>query len=73
MPGLLTAEQAAIIIVCVLVWGVPFPGCGTIMAVMLLMFGFGFTALGVIAEYIALIYEEVKQRPNFVVGETLGL
>jgi polyisoprenyl-phosphate glycosyltransferase len=63
----------AIIIIRVLVWGVPFPGFGTIMAVMLLMFGFGFTALGVIAEYIALIYEEVKQRPNFVVGETLGL
>ena len=63
----------AIIIIKVLVWGVPFPGFGTIMAVMLLMFGFGFTALGVIAEYIALIYEEVKQRPNFVVGETLGL
>lgn len=63
----------AIIIIRVLAWGVPFPGFGTIMAVMLLMFGFGFTALGVIAEYIALIYEEVKQRPNFVVGETLGL
>ncbi|MEO7860820.1 MAG: glycosyltransferase family 2 protein [Nitrospirales bacterium] len=63
----------AVIIIKVLVWGVPFPGFGTIMTVMLLMFGFGFTALGVIAEYIALIYEEVKQRPNFVVGETLGL
>ena len=63
----------AVIVIKVIVWGVPFPGFGTIMAVMLLMFGFGFTALGVIAEYIALIYEEVKQRPNFVVGETLGL
>ena len=63
----------AVIVIKVIVWGVPFPGFGTIIAVMLLMFGFGFTALGVIAEYIALIYEEVKQRPNFVVGETLGL
>jgi polyisoprenyl-phosphate glycosyltransferase len=61
------------IVVKVLWWGVPFPGFGTIMAVMLLMFGFAFTALGVIAEYIGLIYEEVKQRPNFIVSEKLGL
>ena len=62
-----------LIILRVLVWGVPFPGFGTIMTVMLLMFGFLFTALGVIAEYIGLIYSEVKQRPSFVVEETLGL
>lgn len=61
------------IIAKVLWWGVPFPGFGTIMAVMLLMFGFAFTALGVIAEYVGLIYEEVKQRPNFIVSETIGL
>jgi dolichol-phosphate mannosyltransferase len=61
------------IIVKVYWWGVPFPGFGTIMAVMLLMFGFAFTALGVIAEYIGLIYEEVKQRPNFIVNEKIGL
>jgi polyisoprenyl-phosphate glycosyltransferase len=61
------------IVVKVLWWGVPFPGFGTIMAVMLLMFGFAFTALGVIAEYIGLIYEEVKQRPNFIVSEKIGL
>jgi len=37
------------------------------------MFGFAFTALGVIAEYVGLIYEEVKQRPNFIVSEKIGL
>ncbi len=60
------------IVIKVLVWGVPFPGFGTIMAVMLLMFGFLFTALGIISEYIGLIYEEVKQRPNFIVGNKVG-
>jgi polyisoprenyl-phosphate glycosyltransferase len=54
-------------------FGVPFAGFGTIMGVMLLMFGFLFTMLGVVAEYIGLIYEEVKQRPTFVVRETIGL
>lgn len=63
----------AMIVVRALWWGVPFPGFGTIVAIMLLMFGFAFTALGVIAQYIGLIYEEVKQRPNFIVNETIGL
>ncbi|NTU70752.1 MAG: glycosyltransferase family 2 protein [Coriobacteriia bacterium] len=53
--------------------GVPFAGFGTIMGVMLLMFGFLFTMLGVVAEYIGLIYEEVKERPNYVVREKVGL
>lgn len=54
-------------------WGVPFPGFGTIVAVMLLMFGLLFTMLGIVAEYVGLIYEEVKQRPNFVVRTTVGI
>lgn len=54
-------------------WGVPFEGYGTIMTVMLLMFGILFTMLGIVSEYIGLIYEEVKQRPNFVVKTKVGL
>ncbi len=53
--------------------GVPFPGFGTIVSLLLLLFGFLFCLLGVIGEYIALIYEEVKQRPNFVISETQGI
>ena len=52
--------------------GVPFAGFGTIMGVMLLMFGFLFTMLGVVAEYVGLIYEEVKQRPKYIVDEAHG-
>ena len=54
-------------------WGVPFPGFGTIVAVMLLMFGLLSTMLGIVAEYVGLIYEEVKQRPNYVVRNTVGI
>ena len=57
----------------VLMFGVPFAGFGTLIGVTLLMFGFLFTMLGVVAEYVGLIYEEVKQRPNFVVREKIGL
>jgi len=55
------------------VTGVPFPGYGTIVGTMLLMFGLLFLFLGVISEYIGLIYEEVKQRPNYVVSRREGL
>jgi glycosyltransferase involved in cell wall biosynthesis len=54
-------------------FGVPFAGFGSIMSVMLLMFGFLFTMLGVIAEYVGMIFDEVKQRPNFTVGDEIGL
>jgi dolichol-phosphate mannosyltransferase len=29
--------------------------------------------LGLIAEYVGLIYEEVKERPNFIVSTSLGI
>lgn len=53
--------------------GVPFDGFGTIVGLFLLLFGFLFTMLGIVSEYVGLIYEEVKQRPNYVVRERVGL
>lgn len=55
-----------------ILWGVPFAGFGTIICLVLLLFGILFTMLGLVAEYVGLIYEEVKQRPNFVVRERVG-
>ncbi len=54
------------------VYGVPFPGFGTIVCLMLLLFGFLFIILGVISEYIAMIFEEVKGRPTAVVLDEIG-
>jgi polyisoprenyl-phosphate glycosyltransferase len=61
---------------CTIVWftrGVPFAGFGSLVSLALLGFGVLTTMLGTIAEYMSLIYEEVKGRPNFVVRETLGV
>lgn len=52
--------------------GVPFAGFGTLVSLALLAFGILTFMLGLIAEYVGLIYEEVKQRPNFVVTTVLG-
>lgn len=59
-----------------LVWvfnGVPFAGFGTLVSIVLMLFGALFLLLGIVAEYVGLIYEEVKQRPNFVVAEAQGI
>jgi glycosyltransferase involved in cell wall biosynthesis len=50
--------------------GVPFDGYGSIMGLLTLGFSVILAAIGVISQYLALIYEEVKQRPIYVVAET---
>jgi dolichol-phosphate mannosyltransferase len=54
-------------------YGVPFPGFGSLLCLMLLGFGVVTLLLGVVGEYLALIYEEVKQRPNFVITRRVGI
>ena len=53
------------------VHGVPFAGFGTLVSLTLLLFGIFSLMLGVVSEYIGLIYEEVKKRPNYIVSEIL--
>jgi glycosyltransferase involved in cell wall biosynthesis len=59
-------------VIYVFLHGVPFAGYGTIVSLIVLMFGILFFILGILGEYIAQIYEEVKQRPNYVVSEEVG-
>jgi dolichol-phosphate mannosyltransferase len=59
-------------IIAWLVVGVPFAGFGTIVALILLGIGIQSFMLGVVSEYIGLVYEESKGRPNFIVSETKG-
>jgi glycosyltransferase involved in cell wall biosynthesis len=49
--------------------GVPFAGFGTIVGVVMLGFSLTMLAIGVIAQYIALIYDEVKARPHYIISE----
>ena len=52
--------------------GVPFSGYGTLVSIMTFMFGILFLILGIMSEYIALILNETKQRPNFIVKKKIG-
>jgi dolichol-phosphate mannosyltransferase len=47
-------------------------GFTTIIVAILFLFGMLFFLLGVIGEYIARIYDETKQRPNFIISEKVG-
>jgi polyisoprenyl-phosphate glycosyltransferase len=73
MLSLFSFVSIIILAICFVLFGVPFAGFGTIVSLIVLMFGFLFTMLGVVAEYVGLIYEEVKERPNFIVRERVGI
>jgi len=49
---------------------VPFAGFGTIVGLIFLGFSSLLFAIGVIAQYISLIYEEVKARPIYIIDQT---
>jgi len=48
------------------------PGWASVMTVMSFMFGILFVLLGVIGTYLGKIYEILKRRPRYVVGERVG-
>lgn len=75
--GLVAAFTSLIaFLVLAVLWftkGVPFAGFGSLVSILLFGFAILTTMLGVMSEYLSLIYEEVKGRPNFVVREVLNV
>jgi dolichol-phosphate mannosyltransferase len=60
-------------IVLALVWvtfGVPFAGFGTLVGLILLAFSSIFFTMGIIAQYLSLMYEEIKARPDYIISES---
>lgn len=50
--------------------GVPFAGFGSLIGVTVLGFSLTMLCIGILAQYVGLIYEEVKRRPLYLVTET---
>ena len=48
------------------------PGFTTIILVILFCFGMVFLILGIMGTYVERIYDEVKQRPNYIVNNVVG-
>ena len=54
-------------------FGVPFPGFGSLVTLNLMMFGLVFIFMGILSEYVGVIHEEIRQRPLFLVAESIGI
>ncbi len=51
---------------------IKFPvGLATLYVIVPLFFGFSMLAIGVVGEYVARVYDEVKARPNFIVADEI--
>jgi polyisoprenyl-phosphate glycosyltransferase len=56
-----------------LIYGDSVAGFPTLIISILFLGGIQLISLGVIGEYLGRMYEEVKGRPLFIVGEEIGL
>lgn len=70
--ALAALSYALIIVARTLFYGRDVPGYPSIMVAILFSFGFQMIAVGVLGEYVARIYEEVKGRPLYVVKHRFG-
>lgn len=52
--------------------GIDVPGYATIVAGMMLLSGVQLLSIGVLAEYVGRIYDEVKQRPPYLIASATG-
>jgi dolichol-phosphate mannosyltransferase len=68
----ITFILALIEIYLYLVFGREVPGFTTIILVILFCFGMVFLMFGIMGSYIERIYDEVKQRPNYIVNNEIG-
>jgi glycosyltransferase involved in cell wall biosynthesis len=55
------------------VWGRSVPGYATIVVSIMFFSGIQLLSLGVLAEYVGRIYDEVKRRPSYVLKDRIGL
>ena len=60
----------AVLAIFWVVFGVPFAGFGSLIGVTVLGFSLTMLCIGILAQYMGLIYEEVKRRPLYLITET---
>jgi dolichol-phosphate mannosyltransferase len=61
------------IVIRALFFGVPFPGFGTIASLVTLLSGLLFLFLGIIAEYVGMVFIETRGRPVYILRGAEGI
>lgn len=61
---------ALYIVLSTLIYGSDLPGFPTLVSILLIMSGLILLSLGIIGEYIAKIYTEIKHRPVYIIDKT---
>jgi glycosyltransferase involved in cell wall biosynthesis len=76
MIGMLLASIAlgygAWVVAEYFLWGIDVPGYATLVVGLMFFSGIQLLSIGVLAEYVGRIYEEVKQRPMYLVSHHWG-
>jgi len=70
--ALASLSYAGWVVVEYFCWGIEVPGYATLVVGMMFLSGIQLLSIGVLAEYVGRIYEEVKQRPSYLVRERTG-
>lgn len=75
--GLLVAIAAVVmaiqVVVTTLLYGIDAPGYASLMTVTLMLGAFQLISLGILGEYVGRIAKEVRQRPLYIVRDTINL
>ena len=73
LVALFALGYAAFLAVSTMIFGNPVPGYASIMVSVLFLGGVQLISLGVLGEYVGRILTETKQRPLYVVRDTVGI
>lgn len=68
----LALGYGAWVVVEYFVYGIAVPGYATLVVGMMFFSGIQLLSIGILAEYVGRIFEEVKQRPTYLVSERTG-
>jgi glycosyltransferase involved in cell wall biosynthesis len=71
--ALMSFFYAAYIMISTLIYGNPVPGYPSVITIILFLGGVQLICIGILGEYMGRIYNEVKQRPVYVIRKTFGL
>jgi len=70
LVSVLALVYMVIRVIIAMIWGNPVAGYPSLLAIMLFLGGFVLLALGIIGEYVARTYMQVKQRPIYIKKES---